>query len=117
VDDAGAGYASLRHILELEPDFVKLDIGLVHHIDTDPARQALAAGLHHYAEETGTTLIAEGVESLEERAVIERLGIRLGQGYLFGRPASLSGSPDQVDETVGRQPRPGVPGPPHVTAA
>ncbi len=116
VDDAGAGYASLRHILELEPDFVKLDIGLVHHIDTDPARQALAAGLHHYAEETGTTLIAEGVESLEERAVIERLGIRLGQGYLFGRPASLSGSPDQVDDTVGRDLRP-VPGPPHVSAA
>jgi PAS domain S-box-containing protein len=94
VDDAGAGYASLRHILELQPDFVKLDIDLVHNIDTDPARQALAAGLHHYAEETGTTLIAEGVESVEERAAIEHLGIRLGQGYLFGRPASLTGSPD-----------------------
>jgi len=94
VDDAGAGYASLRHILELQPDFVKLDIGLVHNIDTDPARQALAAGLHHYAEETGTTLIAEGVESVEERATIVRLGIRLGQGYLFGRPASLVDSPD-----------------------
>ena len=87
VDDAGAGYASLRHILELQPDFVKLDIGLVHNIDTDPARQALAAGLRHYAEETGNTLIAEGVETPGERATLYRLGIPLAQGYLFGHPA------------------------------
>ena len=87
VDDAGAGYASLRHILELRPDFVKLDIGLVRDIDADPARQALAAGLRHYAEETGNTLIAEGVETTAECSTLRRLGIPLGQGYLFGRPA------------------------------
>ena len=87
VDDAGAGYASLRHILELQPDFVKLDIGLVRNIDVDPARQALAAGLHHYAVQTGNTLIAEGVETAAERAVLQDLGIPLGQGYLFGRPS------------------------------
>ncbi len=86
VDDAGAGYASLRHILELQPDFVKLDIGLVRTIDTDPARQALAAGLRHYAEQTGNTLIAEGVETEAERDVLQHLGIPLAQGFLFGRP-------------------------------
>jgi EAL domain-containing protein (putative c-di-GMP-specific phosphodiesterase class I) len=91
VDDAGAGYASLRHILELQPDFVKLDIGLVHNIDTDPARQALAAGLRHYADQTGTTLIAEGVETLAERDALARLGVPLAQGYLFGRPGPADG--------------------------
>ena len=87
VDDAGAGYASLRHILELQPEFVKLDIGLVRGIDSDPARQALAAGLRHYADETGNTLIAEGVENAEEARTLRRLGIPLAQGFLFGRPA------------------------------
>jgi PAS domain S-box-containing protein len=86
VDDAGAGYASLRHILELQPDFVKLDIGLVRGIDADPARQALAAGLRHYADETGNTLIAEGVESADEARTLQKLGIPLAQGFLFGRP-------------------------------
>jgi len=86
VDDAGAGYASLRHILELRPDFVKLDIGLVRHIDSDPARQALAAGLRHYAQQTRTVLIAEGVETPAERDVLQRLGIPLAQGYLCGHP-------------------------------
>ncbi len=95
VDDAGAGYASLRHILELQPDFVKLDIGLVRGIDADPARQALAAGLRHYADETGNTLIAEGVESADEARTLQRLGIPLAQGFLFGRPLPAS-------ETAGR---------------
>jgi EAL domain-containing protein (putative c-di-GMP-specific phosphodiesterase class I) len=93
VDDAGAGYASLRHILELQPDFVKLDIGLVRNIDTDPARQALAAGLCHYADQTGTTLIAEGVETPAERDALARLGVPLAQGYLFGRPGPADGPP------------------------
>ena len=92
VDDAGAGYASLRHILELQPDFVKLDIGLVRDIDHDPARQALAAGLCHYARQMGTTLIAEGVETRLERDALADLAVPLGQGYLFGRPEPV-GSP------------------------
>ena len=89
VDDAGAGYASLRHILELQPDFVKLDIALVRNIDIDPARQALAAGLRHYADTTGNILIAEGVETQAESATLRRLGIHLAQGFLFGRPATI----------------------------
>ena len=87
VDDAGAGFSSLRHILELEPDVVKLDIGLIHGIDTDLARQALAAGLSHYAQQTGTLLIAEGVETADEAATVRSLGVHWGQGYYFGRPS------------------------------
>jgi PAS domain S-box-containing protein len=83
VDDAGAGFASLRHILELEPDIIKLDIALVRDIDTDPARQALAAGLRHFAALTGTTLIAEGVETLGQAATIRHLGVEFAQGHLF----------------------------------
>ena len=87
VDDAGAGYASLRHVLELRPAFVKLDRWLVAGIDADPLRQALVAGMVHAAERTGYTLVAEGVERDSERRTLLELGVRFGQGYLFGEPA------------------------------
>jgi EAL domain-containing protein (putative c-di-GMP-specific phosphodiesterase class I)/CheY-like chemotaxis protein len=87
VDDAGSGYASLRHILALEPDYVKLDIEWVHRIDRDPVRRALVSGLAFFASETGCELIAEGIETEEELRAIRGLGINLGQGYLLGRPA------------------------------
>lgn len=86
VDDAGAGFASLRHILELSPTHVKLDRALVSRIHADPARQALVAGLVHFAERVGLRLIAEGVETKVQRRALLRLGVRIGQGYLFGRP-------------------------------
>jgi EAL domain-containing protein (putative c-di-GMP-specific phosphodiesterase class I)/DNA-binding response OmpR family regulator len=98
VDDAGAGYASLRHILELKPAFAKLDISLVHGIEGDTVRQALVAGLRYFAARSGCVLIAEGVETTAEAAVLQRLGIGLAQGYLFGRPAPLPDSlPKQPD--------------------
>jgi EAL domain-containing protein (putative c-di-GMP-specific phosphodiesterase class I) len=86
VDDAGAGYAGLRHILELRPQFVKLDLSLVRNIDTDRARQAMVAGMAHFAHDSGCELIAEGIETEAERLELVRLGVGLGQGYLFGRP-------------------------------
>jgi EAL domain-containing protein (putative c-di-GMP-specific phosphodiesterase class I) len=89
VDDAGAGYAGLRHILELRPQFVKLDISLVRHVDTDPARQAMVAGMAHFARNAGCELIAEGIESEEELKELVRLGAHLGQGYLFGKPGPI----------------------------
>ena len=96
VDDAGAGYTSLSHILELQPDFVKLDISMVRGIDTDPARQAMVAGMCHFASQSRTTLIAEGIETEAEADMLRRLGVplgeagMLGQGYLFGRPKTLT---------------------------
>ncbi len=89
VDDAGAGYASLRHILELRAAFAKLDISLVRDIDQDDLRQAMAAGIQYYAMRTGCSLIAEGVETDEEATTLLALGVDLGQGYLFGRPQRL----------------------------
>jgi EAL domain-containing protein (putative c-di-GMP-specific phosphodiesterase class I)/CheY-like chemotaxis protein len=87
VDDAGAGFASFRHILELHPDFVKLDIALVRDIDHDDIRQALVAGIVYFALKSGCQLIAEGIETAGERDQLRALGVDLGQGYLLGRPA------------------------------
>lgn len=87
VDDAGAGFASFRHILELAPDYVKLDRGIIHEVGVDLARQALVAGMVHFAGKTGATLIAEGVETEGEARELRALGVLLGQGYHLGRPA------------------------------
>jgi len=86
VDDAGAGFASLRHILEVRPAYVKLDIGLVQGVAADLTRSALVAGFVHFAREAGFELIAEGIETADDRDELRRLGVGLGQGYLLGRP-------------------------------
>lgn len=88
VDDAGAGYASLRHILELGPTFAKLDISLVRGIDGDDLRQAMAAGLQYFALRTACELIAEGVETAAEAETLRRIGVEYAQGYLFGEPSA-----------------------------
>jgi PAS domain S-box-containing protein len=90
VDDAGAGFASLRHILELRPAYVKLDRWLVAGLDSDDARQAMIVGLRHFAGATGCRLIAEGIETEGELAVLRALDISLGQGYLLGRPVPIA---------------------------
>jgi PAS domain S-box-containing protein len=86
VDDAGAGYASLRHVIELRPRYVKLDRALVTGINADPIRQALAAGMLHFASSIGVEIIAEGIETEAERLTLQELGVELGQGFLFARP-------------------------------
>ena len=86
IDDAGAGFASLRHILELRPYAVKLDIALVRSIESDTARQALIAGMAYFAVKTGCVLIAEGIETSAERDTLRSLAVSLGQGYLLGKP-------------------------------
>jgi PAS domain S-box-containing protein len=90
VDDAGAGIANFSHIVELKPDFLKIDAGLVRGIDKDRTRQALAAGLRHFADSCGGAAIAEGIETEAEADVLRSLGIRLGQGFLLGRPVSAT---------------------------
>jgi PAS domain S-box-containing protein len=90
VDDAGAGIANFSHIVELRPDFLKIDAGLVRGIDQDRTRQALAAGLRHFADACGGAAIAEGIETEAEADVLRSLGIRLGQGFLLGRPVSAA---------------------------
>jgi EAL domain-containing protein (putative c-di-GMP-specific phosphodiesterase class I) len=76
----------LQRILSLRADYVKLDIALVRGIDSDPARQALVAGMVHFARRTHSRLLAEGVETRAEADALLGLGAELGQGFLFGRP-------------------------------
>lgn len=90
VDDAGAGHASLRHVASLDPPIVKLDRSLVHRLHENPTRLALLAGMVHFARSTDRILIAEGVEQEEEAEALRSLGVGLGQGYLFGRPTTLT---------------------------
>jgi PAS domain S-box-containing protein len=87
VDDAGAGVANFSHIVDLRPAFVKMDIGLVRGIDADPTRRALMVGLLHFASESASQTIAEGVETDAELTTLKELGVPLAQGYLLGRPA------------------------------
>jgi EAL domain-containing protein (putative c-di-GMP-specific phosphodiesterase class I) len=89
IDDVGAGYSSLRHIIALEPDILKLDMSLTRDVDCDPARRALAGAMVNFASRIGATIVAEGVERDEERAVLRELGVTYGQGYLFSRPMPL----------------------------
>jgi PAS domain S-box-containing protein len=86
VDDAGAGYASFRHILELAPDFVKIDLDLVRGVDAEPARQALIAGMGYFAVKRKLRLVAEGIETRRELDALQALAVPYGQGYLLGRP-------------------------------
>ncbi len=89
VDDAGAGFASLRHILNLSPELIKLDLTLIRDIDRDRSKQALAAGLISFAQKSGATVIAEGIERAPEVNTLVQLGVDYGQGYFLGRPAPL----------------------------
>lgn len=93
VDDAGAGFASLHHIVELAPRFLKVDISLVRGVDHDLTRQAMIAGLVHFAARSGCEAIAEGIEEPAELEMLRGLGIALGQGYLLGRPGPVPPAP------------------------
>ncbi len=92
VDDAGAGYASLRHIIDLAPDIIKVDRSLVKGIDADAARRSLFVALVTFARDLGASLVAEGVETAAEAHQLSRWGVGLGQGWYFGRPAPLAAS-------------------------
>ncbi len=90
VDDAGAGYASLSHITQLRPQFVKLDRGLVQDLDRDPVRHALVETVGSLAGRLDAWLVAEGVERPGEREALQRLGVPLAQGFGLARPGELA---------------------------
>jgi EAL domain-containing protein (putative c-di-GMP-specific phosphodiesterase class I)/CheY-like chemotaxis protein len=89
IDDAGAGFASLQHILRLSPDIIKLDISLTRGVDGDRARHALASALTSFAAEIDADIVAEGIETREELGALRALGVTYGQGYYLGRPGPL----------------------------
>jgi PAS domain S-box-containing protein len=95
VDDAGAGVANFGHIIDLRPDFVKLDISLVRRVNANLGRQAMVVGMRHFARTAGCRLIAEGVETAEEARTLTALGVEFGQGYLFGHPEPVEVAANQ----------------------
>ncbi|MGH2795722.1 MAG: EAL domain-containing protein [Actinomycetota bacterium] len=103
VDDAGAGFASMQHVLELKPDVVKLDASLVRNMDSVPERKALVSALVSFANATGCSLIAEGVETAGELETLRELGVSCGQGFHLGRPDAAGPARWQVD--LPRKPR------------
>ena len=89
VDDTGAGYASMSHILQLHPDIIKLDRSLTLGIAEDRARQAMATSLVSFSSEIGAHVVAEGIETERHLSVLISVGVEFGQGYHLGRPGPL----------------------------
>lgn len=101
LDDTGAGYASLQAVIELEPDFIKVDRALITKLDTDPAKQLLLKALQEVAGGLGAQIIGEGLDTLEELEMLGELGIPFGQGWLFGKPTPLRAGALAQDEGPG----------------
>lgn len=87
IDDFGGGYAGLNLLADIRTDIIKLDMALIRHIDKDKVRQAIIKGVLQVCTELSTAVIAEGVETHEELAVLQSFGIELFQGYYFAKPA------------------------------
>lgn len=87
IDDFGAGYSGLHLLADLQPDLIKLDMALTRNIDGDANRRAIVSGIVGTARQLGVGVIAEGIETRDELIVLQALGIRLHQGFLFARPA------------------------------
>lgn len=103
VDDAGAGVANFRHLVDLRPDLVKIDAGMIRGVEADVSRQALIVGLVHFAEVSGAQVLAEGVETQAELETVERLGVTLAQGFLLARPGPVG---RWVEAPVGMRAKP-----------
>lgn len=90
LDDVGSGYTSIRHILALAPEFIKLDRTLVALTEHEWRHRAMVRGLACFADDSGCSLIAEGIEKPQQLELLRGLGVALGQGYLWARPGPLS---------------------------
>ena len=87
LDDVGSGYSGLERVVRIGPDRIKLDRSLVAGLDRHRSQQAMVAATVSYAHRVGAEIVAEGIETIEELAVLRELGADLGQGYLLARPA------------------------------
>ncbi|MCA9515063.1 MAG: EAL domain-containing protein [Myxococcales bacterium] len=86
IDDFGAGYAGLNLLADFQPDIVKIDMHLIRGVDADKKRRAIVRGIVTVCEELGITVIAEGIETVDELAAVRDLGVDLVQGYLIAKP-------------------------------
>jgi EAL domain-containing protein (putative c-di-GMP-specific phosphodiesterase class I) len=94
IDDVGAGFASLRHILLTSPDVIKLDRSIVAGIAADPILRRLVRSLTEFGHGAGAAVVAEGVETRDDALALRDVGVDYGQGWHFARP----GSADQLDD-------------------
>ncbi len=94
IDDTGAGYSNLNAICHIHPGFIKIDMELIRDIDSNSFKQAVVKSFVVLANMTGSKLIAEGIETMEEAKTLISIGVHAGQGYLLGRP---SPTPQPVD--------------------
>jgi EAL domain-containing protein (putative c-di-GMP-specific phosphodiesterase class I) len=86
IDDVGSGYNSLKTLIYLKPEFIKLDKTLIQHIDQNIEQQQLVKLIIDYAKQSNTEIIAEGIERREDLAFISEQGIHYGQGFALGKP-------------------------------
>ncbi|MFN2462911.1 MAG: EAL domain-containing protein [Candidatus Dormibacteria bacterium] len=89
VDDAGAGFASMRHIVSLQPDIIKLDASWVTDIEADPIRRSMVAALAGFATSIDAIMVGEAVETEVQAQVLREVGVPWAQGFFFARPAAL----------------------------
>jgi EAL domain-containing protein (putative c-di-GMP-specific phosphodiesterase class I) len=86
IDDFGSGHAGLGLLANLQTDAIKLDMDLIRNLDTSLARRQIVKSLVNLSREMGLLLVAEGIETQEELRVLEDIGVRYVQGYLFAQP-------------------------------
>ena len=109
VDDVGAGFASLRHILRLSPDVIKIDRSLTSGVDRDTGARALSRALIAFAAAIDGTVVAEGIERQEELETLRDLGVGFGQGHYLARPMPMSDLLDLFEQAPWGAPRPRIP--------
>ncbi len=102
VDDTGAGFSSLGHIIHLRPELIKLDRQFTRGIDTDLARRSLAHALVTFARDLGAEVVAEGIETGAELDTVRELGVPYGQGYFLSRPTRPQLIPDTYAHVAAR---------------
>jgi EAL domain-containing protein (putative c-di-GMP-specific phosphodiesterase class I) len=89
IDDVGAGFSSLRHVIRMAPDVIKLDREVITGLDTDPVARSLVSSLCAFAGTARATVVAEGVETEAEAQALASVGAHLAQGWFFGRPGPV----------------------------
>lgn len=107
IDDFGKGYAGLDRIIKIQPDLIKLDRSLISDIDQDKPKRAFVKGLISAAKITNSTVLAEGIERIEEFKVLKELGIDLVQGFLFHKPMSKENLQEQLELSAHESEEPG----------
>lgn len=109
IDDFGAGHSGLNMLADFQPDIIKIDMALTRAINSDPVRYAITRAIIELCAKLTISVVAEGVETLEEALTLRGLGVRLLQGYLFAKPGfeCLPAVDSRVLDSIQSAPAPG----------